>query len=74
MRILLVDDEATILSTYTRLFRRNGFAVVVPVVKAPAKKRVLKKGLTASIRQAAASILRRQAVVVRRPGRGQQPR
>ena len=44
--------------------KANGFAVVPAVVKAPVKKRVIKKGLTTSIRQAAASILRRQAVVV----------
>ena len=46
--------------------KRNGFgvAVVVQAPIAPPKKRNLKTGITAAIREGAASVLRRQAVVV----------
>ena len=42
---------------------RNGFGVAV-VVQAPVKKRILKTGIAAAIREGAASVMRRQAVVV----------
>ena len=45
---------------------RNGFGVppVVQAPIAPPKKRNLKTGITAAIREGAASVLRRQVVVV----------
>lgn len=46
--------------------KRNGFGVppVVQAPIAPPKKRNLKTGITAAIREGAASIMRRQVVVV----------